>query len=115
MQLNTHVTAWAQAVTWLAFLSVSPSLDFIGIGADVDAGVDVGADADAGVGVGAVSTGTDAVVIGVGFGAGVAGVAVVAATPRLPRRLALESARSAVLASDGGSNWAVCSKVYMYM
>ena len=28
------------------FLSVSPSLDLIGVGADVDAGVDVGADAD---------------------------------------------------------------------
>ena len=27
MQLNTHVTAWAQAATWLTFLSVSPSLD----------------------------------------------------------------------------------------
>ena len=46
MQLNTYVTAWAQAATWLTFLSVSPSLDSIGIGADVDAGVDVGADAD---------------------------------------------------------------------
>ena len=44
--INTHVTAWAQAATWLTFLSVSPSLDFIGVGADVDAGVDVGAGAD---------------------------------------------------------------------
>ena len=67
-----HVTAWAQAATWLTFLSVSPSLDFIGIGADVDASVDVGADADVGAGVGAVGTGADAVVVGVGFGAGVA-------------------------------------------
>ena len=61
---NTHVTAWAQAPTWLAFLSVSPSLDFIGVGADVDAGVDVGADADVGAGVGAVGTGADAIVTG---------------------------------------------------
>ena len=37
MQLNTHATAWAQAATWLTFLSVSSSLDFIGVGADVDA------------------------------------------------------------------------------
>ena len=50
MQLNTHATAWAQAATWLTFLSVSPSLDFIGVGADVDAGVDVGAGADVGAG-----------------------------------------------------------------
>ena len=71
MQLNTHVTAWAQTATWLTFLSISPSLDFIGVGADVDAGVDVGADADVGAGVGAVGTGADAVVVGVGFGAGV--------------------------------------------
>ena len=35
MQLNTHVTAWAQAATWLTFLSVCSSLDFIGIGADM--------------------------------------------------------------------------------
>ena len=80
MQLNTHVTAWAQAATWLTFLSVSPSLDFIGVGADVDAGVDVGADADVGAGLGAVGADADAVVVGVGFGAGVAGVAVAAAT-----------------------------------
>ena len=59
---------WAQAATWLTFLSVSPSLDFIGIGADVDAGVDVGADADVGAGVGTVGTGADAVVVGAGFG-----------------------------------------------
>ena len=32
----------------MTFLSVSPSLDFIGVGADVDAGVDVGAGADVG-------------------------------------------------------------------
>ena len=31
--------------SWLTFLSVGPSLDFIGVGADVDAGVDVGAGA----------------------------------------------------------------------
>ena len=80
MQLNTHVTAWAQAATWLTFLSVSPSLDFIGLGADVDAGVDFGADADVGAGVGAVGTGADAVVVGVGFGAGVAVAAATAAT-----------------------------------
>ena len=54
--------------TWLTFLTVSPSLDFIGIGADVDTGVDVGADADVGAGVGAVGTGADAVVVGVGIG-----------------------------------------------
>ena len=41
----------------MTFLSVSPSLDFIGIGADVDAGVDVGADAGVGAGVGAVGAG----------------------------------------------------------
>ena len=35
------VVAWAQAAAWLAFPSVSPSLDFIDIGADADAGVDV--------------------------------------------------------------------------
>ena len=57
MQLNTHVAAWAQAATWLTFLSVDPSLDFIGVGADVDAGVDVGTDAHVGAGVGAVVTG----------------------------------------------------------
>ena len=47
----------------MTFLSVSPSLDFIDVGADVDAGVDVGADADVGAGVGAVGTGADAVVV----------------------------------------------------
>ena len=57
MQLNTHATAWAQAATWLTFLSFSPSLDFIGVGADVDAGVDVDAGADAGAGAGAGGTG----------------------------------------------------------
>ena len=82
IQLNTHVTAWAQAATWLTFLSVSPSLDFIGVGADVDAGVDVGADAHVGAGIGAIGTGAGAVVVGVGFGAGVAGIAVAAATCR---------------------------------
>ena len=46
----------------MTFLSVSPSLDFIGVGADVDAGVDVGAGADVDAGVGAVGTGADAVV-----------------------------------------------------
>ena len=38
---------------WLTFLSVIPSLDFIGVGADVDAGVNVGASAGAGAGAGA--------------------------------------------------------------
>ena len=50
------VTAWP-AATWLTFLSVSPSLDFIGVGADVDTGVDVGAGADVDAGAGAGGTG----------------------------------------------------------
>ena len=41
--MQMRLGCWA---TWLTVLSVSPSLDFIGIGdTDVDAGVDVGAEA----------------------------------------------------------------------